>query len=172
MTFALLKTNFINALRKQTEYYKELKKIILTESEGLNKKDPNELEKVLNQEEDILNKIKSVEIEKQNLFKSLIKELGFKIDTDIKLRDVLLKMGKKDSDEIEQAVVALLQVVKEIEDINSKNAHLIKNYLNYVDFIKKIRERVEKPENITYTSEGTKKIEVDKQKTSKIDKTI
>ncbi len=173
MSFDIVKTNFVNALKKQTEYYRELKKIILIESEELNKKEKNELEKVLNQEEDILNKIKSVEIEKQNLFKDLIKKMGFESDKNIKLREVLLKMGKQDADEIEKAIVDLLQVVKEIDDINSKNIHIIKNYLSYFDFSKKIREKLSKTENITYTSSGIKKMEIDdKQNISKIDKTI
>ncbi len=172
MTFAAIKTNFINALKKQTEYYKELKKIILTESDGLNKKQTDSLEKLLNQEEDILNKIKSIELEKQNLFKDLVKEVGFKVDSNIKLREVLLKLPKNDSKEIEQAVVDLLQVVKEIEDINSKNMHIIKNYLNYFDFFKKIKEKSEKKENITYNSAGAKKVDIEKQNVPKIDKTI
>ncbi|GEM_PF-2853502 len=172
MTIATIKTNFINVLRKQTEYYKELKNIILTESDGLNNKQTVSLEKLLNQEENILNKIKSIELEKQNLFKDLVKELGFKVDTDIKLKEILFKLPQNDSKEIEEAIVALLQVVKEIEDINSKNIHIIKNYLNYFDFFKKIREKAEKKENITYNSAGAKKIDTEKQSAPKIDKTI
>lgn len=157
MTFVELKDKFLNVLSKQINDYKDLKKIIKSEEEQLNKKNAQALEQILNKEEEILKQIKEAEIEKQKIFQEIKKEFGFKPEIDIKLKDVLLKMNKKDAEDIEAKVLELIKIIKEIDDINSKNSHIIKNYLNYLEFFKKISGKSEKPVNVTYEPTGAKK---------------
>lgn len=171
MTFAELKEKFLSVLSKQIDDYKELKKVIKSEEEQLNKKNAQALEQILNKEEAILKEIKEAEIEKQKIFQEIKKEFGFKPEADIKLKDVLLKMNKKDAEDIETKVLELIKIIKEIDEINSKSSHIIKNYLNYLEFFKKISGKAEKPVNVTYDPGGAKKFEQN-QKTQKIDKII
>jgi len=165
------KEKFINIIKEQKTLYSSLKELITTEYKALSDKDIKSIDEIIKKQEELTFAIKKLEDEKNVIFNLMIEETGLKKDSTTKLKNILEKIDKSDAKEIENAVVDLISVVKELEAINSKNTNLIKNYIEYVDFVRNIKEKIENPKQTTYTKDGEKKIEK-LNKNSKIDTTI
>lgn len=165
------KEKFINIIKEQKILYGSLKELISTEYKTLTDKDIKSIDEIIKKQDGLMLSIKKLEDEKSAVFDLFIEEAGLKKDPTIKLSDVLAKMDKKDAKEIENAILELISVVKETESINAQNTNLIKNYIEYVDFVRNVKEKIEKPVQITYTKDGERKLETIK-KDSKIDTTI
>ena len=166
-----LRDDFISAVKKQSESYKKLKKLIEREKNTINSKDIKSLETTVKEEEKVINGIQEQENIKNSLFEMMVKDAGIERKPETKLRDVLAKTDRKDADEIEKAVVELIGTVKEIETVNMSNARVLKNYINYVDFVKNIKQKMEEKKSTTYSPDGSKKT-APAQSGPKIDKTI
>jgi len=165
------KDKFIAIVRQQAGLYKELKEVIVEEQKVLDAKNIEKLDDIVRKEEAFIEKIGKLENEKNTVFIEMIKKAGLEKTDGIKRTDVLLKEGKEDAEEVEKAVTELINALKEIEDINAKNTRVLKNYVNYLEFTKKIKEKIEKPVQTIYTSQGEKKTGEVKEKPN-IDTTI
>ncbi len=165
------KEKFLTIIKEQKELYSSLKELISTEYKALADKDIKSIDEIINKQNRLLLSIKEMEDEKATVFNLMIEEAGIEKSPSVKLKDVLEKMDKKDAQEIENAIIDLISVVKETESVNEKNTWLLKNYMEYVDFVRNIKDKIEKPVQTTYTKNGEKKSETIKR-APKIDTTI
>jgi flagellar biosynthesis/type III secretory pathway chaperone len=116
----------------------------------------NSIDDFAKKQDELITTIKKLEEEKTEVFNLMIEEMGLEKNAQIKLTDLLSKMDENDSKDIQNAVIDLISVVKEVQAVNSQNAGLIKNYIEYVDAIRKIKEKIENPQKPIYTSTGNK----------------
>ncbi len=152
-----LKVNLIKIIKSQIEGYKKLKGVIVEENKVLLGKDIKGVEEIAKKEENIVTEIKKDEKEKHSLLRQIKEDLKLNNDRTITLVDMLAKMDKEEAKEIENAIVELINVVKDFETTNRSNIHMIKNYLEYTDFTRKIKERSEQAIQTTYNEYGYKK---------------
>lgn len=166
-----IKKDFIKAVGTQEALFRELRTTIDLEEKSLMKKDITSLDSIVAKEEEVLIRIEASEKEKNRSFAALVAAAGLGGVEDAKIKDVLLKIGDEGR-EIEKALLSLVETVKLIDTANSKNIHVLKNFLEYTGFIKAAKEKIEHPVSTTYDSKGYKKQEKPEVKRINIDKKI
>jgi len=164
-----LKADFIKVIKRQTDEYRKLKSIIFDESRLLVDKNIRGVEETIKREDGILDGLKAIELEKKDVFTRIRQDVNS--GKPLTLGDLLKKIDKKDAKDIENAVIELINITKDIDISNKSNMHMIKNYLEYTEFMKKIKERNEQTVQTTYNEFGYKKSLKTPQKPS-IDKKI
>lgn len=150
------KERFINIIQKQKNLYILLKELISKEYNVLINQKINSVDEFTKKQDELISEIKKLEEEKAKVFESMSKELGFENSKQLKLTDILSKMDENDSKDIQNVIIDLISVVKEVQVINSQNIGLIKGYIEYIDALTKIKERIENPNKQIYTSTGNK----------------
>jgi len=166
-----LKAGFIDSIKRQIELYKKLKGLIADENKILLGKNIRGMEEIAKKEENIVTEIRKTEEEKRSLLRQIAEDLKLNDGNTSNLVDVLAGMGKRDAKEIENTVVELINIVKEVDATNRSNIHMIKNYLEYTDFMRKIRERSQQAIQTTYDENGYKQT-IQMERKSTVDRTI
>ena len=164
-----IKNDFINAVKKQEALYRELKEALNQEEKALSNKELGSLDSIILREEELLKKVESSEAEKKSALDALVAAAGLPVGSDV--RDVIAQIGAEGA-AIEKALIGLIEAVKPVHAVNSKNAHVLKNFLDYTGFIKEAKEKMGNPGTTTYNSKGYKKEEKPVHSVANIDKKI